>query len=149
VCAVAAPVSWWRKTDAPAAFAQAPLPFWLSLLDSHHEPDAIARIPELLALARRLLHAGFEPTVLEGVTELNEGVRVVGRAGEDQVVAVGLGPKPPWVFPYTDGLAWDLGDPPRIVALQPGLAVKLASSPPPNAPLEKRRTIVFRHAARP
>jgi hypothetical protein len=149
ICAVSAPVSWWRKTEAPAAFAQAPLPFWLSLLESHREPDAIARIPELLALARRLLRAGFEPTVLEGVTELNDGVRVVGRAGEDQIVAVGLGPKPPWVFPYTDGLPWDLGDPPRVVELQPGLAVKLASSPPPNAPLEKRRTIVFRHTARP
>jgi hypothetical protein len=148
VCAVAAPVSWWRKTEAPAAFAQAPLPFWLSLFESHHEPDAIARIPELLALARRLLRAGFEPTVLEGVTELNEGVRVIGRAGEDEVVAVGLGQKPPWVFPYTDGVAWDLGDPPRVVELQPGLAVKLASSPPPNTPLEKRRTVVFRHAVR-
>jgi len=149
VCAVGAPVSWWRKTEAPAAFAQAPLPFWLSLLESHHEPDAIARIPELLALARRLFRAGFEPTVLEGVTELNDGVRVVGRAGEDEVVAVGLGPKPPWVFPYTDGIPWDLGDPPRIVALQPGVAVKLAASPPSNAPLEKRRTVVFRRAARP
>jgi hypothetical protein len=149
ICAVAGPVSWWRKTDAPAAFAQAPLPFWLSLLESHHEPDAVARIPELLALARRLLRAGFEPTVLEGVTELSEGVRVVGRAGEDEVVAVGLGPKPPWVFPYTNGIPWDLGDPPRVVELQPGLAVKLTSSPPPDAPLEKRRTVVFRHAARP
>jgi len=147
VCAVAGPVSWWRKTDAPAAFAQAPLPFWLSLLESHHEPDAIARIPELLSLARRLLRAGFEPTVLEGITELTDGVRVIGRAGEDQVVAVGLGSKPPWAFPYTDGIPWDLGDPPRIVALQPGLAVKLVSSPPPNAPLEKRRTVVFRHVA--
>lgn len=149
VCAVSAPVSWWRKTDAPAAFAQAPLPFWLSLLESHHEPDAVARVPELLALARRLLRGGFEPTVLEGVTELDEGVRVVGRAGEDEVVAVGLGPKPPWVFPYTDGIPWDLGDPPRVVELQPGLAVKLASSPRQSAPIEKRRTVVFRRTARP
>jgi hypothetical protein len=148
VCAVAAPVSWWRKTEAPASLAQAPLPYWLSLFEPHHEPDAIARIPELLALARYLLRAGFEPTVLEGVTELSDGVRVVGRAGEDAIVAVGLGQKPPWVFPYTDGVAWDLGDPPHAVELQPGLAVKLASSPPPNTPLEKRRTVVFRHAAR-
>jgi hypothetical protein len=87
--------------------------------------------------------------VLEGVTELDEGVRVVGRAGEDEVVAVGLGPKPPWVFPYTDGIPWDLGDPPRVVELQPGLAVKLASSPRQSAPIEKRRTVVFRRTARP
>jgi hypothetical protein len=149
VCAVGGPVSWWRKPDAPAALAQAPLPFWLSPLEPHHEPDAIARIPELLALARRLVREGFEPTVLEGVTELGDGVRVVGRAGEDQIAAIGLGTKPPWVFPYTDGVPWDLGDPPRVVSLLPGLAVKLASSPPQNAPLEKRRTVVFRHAARP
>ena len=146
MCAAAGPVSWWRRTDAPAAIAHAPLPFWLSLFESHHEPDAVARIPELLALARRLAREGFEPTVLEGVSELTGGVLVVGRAGEDQVVAVGLGPKPPWAFPYTDGLPWDLGDPPRVVVLQPGQTVKLVSSPPPNAPLEKRRTVVFRRA---
>ncbi|MGD0524199.1 MAG: hypothetical protein ABSE49_03590 [Polyangiaceae bacterium] len=149
VCAVTAPVAWWRKTGAPAAMAQAPLPFWLSLFESHHEPDAVARVPELLTLARRLVRAGFVPTVLEGVTELSDGVRVVGRAGEDRVVAVGLGPKAPWVFPYTDGVAWDLGDPPRVVPLEPGLAVKLATTPLSNAPIEKRRTVVFRHATRP
>ncbi len=149
VCVATGPVSWWRRTEAPGAFAQAPLPFWLSLFESHHEPDAVARIPELLTLARRLVRAGFVPTVLEGVTELTDGVRVVGRAGEDRVVAVGLGPKAPWVFPYTDAVAWDLGDPPRVVALEPGLAVKLSSSPPSNAPIEKRRTVVFRHATRP
>jgi hypothetical protein len=148
-CAAAAPVSWWRRTEAPASVARAPLPFWLSMLESHHEPDAIARIPPLLALARRLAREGFVPTVFEGVSELGNGVRVVGRAGEDAVVAVGLGPKPPWVFPYTDGVAWDLGHSPRVVALPPGRAIKLVSSPPPNAPLEKRRTVVFRHLERP
>jgi hypothetical protein len=150
MCATAGPVSWWRRTEAPASLGHAPLPFWLSLFESHHEPDAIARIPALLALARRLAREGFEPTVLEGVTELADGVRVVGRAGEDQVVAVGLGPKAPWAFPYArGGVAWHLGDPPRVVSLQPGVALKLVASPPPDAPLEKRRTIVFRHAVRP
>jgi hypothetical protein len=87
--------------------------------------------------------------VLEGVTELADGVRVTGRAGEDAVVAVGIVPKPPWVFPYTDAVPWDLGDAPRVVELRPGATVKLISSPPPNAPLDKRRTIVFRRAAHP
>jgi hypothetical protein len=118
-------------------------------LEPHHEPDAIARVPELVTLARRLARAAFQPTLLEGVTELPDGVRVVGRAGEDAIVAMGLGPRAPWVFPYTDGLPWDLGDSPRVVALQPGAAVKLASSPPSNAPIEKRRTIVFRRIAHP
>lgn len=148
LCASAAPVSWWRRGDGAAAMARAPLPFWLTVLETHHEPDAVARIPELLALARNLTRDGFEATVLEGVTELPEGVRVIGRAGEDAVVAVGLTPKPPWAIPYTDGVPWDLGDRPRIVALEPGLAVKLVSSPPPTGPLEQRRTVVFRHAKR-
>lgn len=120
---------------------------WLSTLASRAEPDAVARIPEVLALARRLAREGFEPTVLEGVVELTDGVRVVGRAGENAIVAVGLAPKAPWVFPYTDGVPWDLGDPPRTVDLQPGTAVKLVASPAPSSPLDKRRTVVFRRSA--
>ena len=149
VCAPAAPVAWWRKTDAPAALAHGGLPFWLTSFESRLEPDALARIPELLALARRLMRGGFEPTVFEGVTELADGVRVVGRAGEDAVVAVGLAPKPPWVFPYTNRVAWDLGDEPRVVTLRPGDGVKLVTSPPSTAPVDKRRTVVFRRAALP
>jgi hypothetical protein len=149
ICAAAAAVAWWRVGDAPAASAHAPLPFWLSALETHREADAIARVPELVTLARRLRRDGFEPTLLEGVTELPDGVRIVGRAAEDAVVAVGIAPRPPWVFPYSDGVAWDLGDAPRVIALQPGASVKLVSHPPPNAPLEKRRTIVFRRAAHP
>jgi hypothetical protein len=146
VCAHAAPASWWRKGDAPAFSARASLPQWLSLLGGHHEPDAIARIPELLTLARRLKRDGFEPTTLEGVTELPDGVRVVGRAGEDAIVAIGVGPKSPWVFPYTDRTPWDLGDTPAIVPVKPGESVKLTASPPPNAPADKRRSVVFRRA---
>jgi hypothetical protein len=149
VCAFAAPVSLWRHDEGNVAFARAPVPVWLSTLSSRVEPDAVARIPELLALARELGRDGFEPTVFEGVTELREGVRVVGRAGEDAVVAVGLAPKVPWVFPYTDGVPWDLGDAPRVVPLQPGTAVTLATSPAPDASLDRRRTVVFRRTVRP
>jgi hypothetical protein len=149
LCAHAAPVAWWRTGDAPASEARAPLPFWLSPLEPRHEPDAVARIPELLALARRLAREGFEPTMLEGVTELASGVRIVGRADEDAIVAIGLCPRPPWTFPYTDGVPWDLGDPPRVVELKPGATVTLAASPPPTTPVDKRRTVVFRHVSRP
>lgn len=147
VCAAASPVAWWRRGDAPAHDARAALPFWLTTFDGRHEPDAVARIPELLVLARTLSRRGFEPTVLEGVTEMPSGVRVVGRAGEDAIVAVGLAPRPPWVFPYSDGDAWELGDSPRVVELQPGTAVTLTSTPPPSAPVDRRRTVVFRHAS--
>jgi hypothetical protein len=153
LCAHSAPVSWFNKKDAPAGMARGALPVWLSPLEGRHELDAIARIPELLALTRRLAREGFEPTSLEGVTELPDGVRVVGRAGEDAVVAVGLEPKPPWALPYYEAdkgaVPWDLGDAPREIPLKPGDAVKLTSSPPSTAPLAARRTVVFRHAAAP
>ena len=148
ICAQVAPVSWWHRGDAKAGGARATLPPWLSTLDSHHEPDAVARIPEMLTLARHLAREGFEPTLLEGVTELAEGVRVIGRGGEDAVVAIGLNPGPPWTLPYfAAGTApWDLGDAPRVVPLEPGKSVTLVASPPSSASLEKRRTVVFRHA---
>jgi len=149
LCAHSAPVSWFNKKDAPAGTARGSLPVWLSPLEGHREIDAVARIPELLALTRRLARDGFEATALEGVTELPDGVRIVGRAGEDAVVAVGLEPSPPWALPYFDakgGVPWDLGDAPRVVALKPGDSVKLVASPPSTAPLSVRRTVVFRHA---
>jgi hypothetical protein len=153
LCAHSAPVSWFNKKDALAGSARGSLPFWLSPLEGHRELDAVARVPELLALTRRLAREGFEATSLEGVTELPDGVRIVGRGGEDAVVAVGLEPKPPWVLPYFEavksGIPWDLGDAPREVQLKPGDTVKLASSPPSTAPLAARRTVVFRHAAAP
>ena len=149
VCAHSAPVSWFNKKDAPAGAARGSLPFWLSTLQGHRELDAVARIPELLTLARRLTREGFEPTTLEGITELPGGVRIVGRAGEDAVVAVGLASRPPWVLPYSDAVPWDLGDAPRVVSLKPGDSVTLTSTPPPTAPLNARRTVVFRHAATP
>ena len=149
VCAFAAPVSVWRASDSAVAVARAPIPVWLSSLGSRTEADAVARMPELLALARQLTRQGFVPGVLEGVTELADGVRVVGRAGEDAVVAVGLAPKAPWVFPYTDSVPWDLGDAPRVLPLQPGMAVKLTTHPVPDVPLDRRRTVVFRRTARP
>jgi hypothetical protein len=153
LCAHSAPVSWFNKRDAPAGAARGSLPVWLSPLEGRHELDAIARIPELLALTRRMAREGFEPTSLEGVTELPDGVRIVGRAGEDAVVAVGLEPRPPWALPYYEAVKgavpWDLGDAPREVPLKPGDAVKLTSLPPSAAPLAARRTVVFRHAVAP
>jgi hypothetical protein len=146
VCATSADVAWWRKGDAAAGSASAPLPVWLAPLEPHREPDAVARIPELLGLARRLARAGFTATVLEGVTELPDGVRVIGRAGEDAIVAVGIGPRAPWIFPYTNGVPWDLGDPPVVVPVKPGETAKLTASPLPNSPPDKRRTVVFRRA---
>jgi hypothetical protein len=146
VCAPAAPIAWFNKKDAPIGAARGMLPVWLSPLEGRHEADAVARIPELLALTRRLAREGFEATSLEGVTELPDGVRIIGRAAEDAVVAIGLAPRPPWALPYSNSVPWDLGDAPRVVPLKPGETVKLVSSPPPTAPLNTRRTVVFRRS---
>ncbi len=146
ICAHGAPIAWFNKKRAAVGLARAPLPFWLSSLEGHREVDAIARIPELLSLARRLTRDGFEATRLEGVTELPGGVRISGRAGEDAVVAVGLVPRPPWAIPYSDGLPWNLGGTPRVVSLKAGDSITLTSSPPTVTPLSERRTVVFRRA---
>jgi hypothetical protein len=149
VCVHAAPATWWRKGDDLAAVARGPLPFWLSSLEASRESDALAQIAKILTLARRLGASGFAPTLLEGVTELADGVRVVGRADEDAIVAIGLGPTSPWVFPFTDSVPWSLGESPPVIPLKPGESAKLTSVPLPNAALERRRTVVFRHIARP
>jgi hypothetical protein len=149
ICAQTGPVAWFKKGDHAVGSARGATPFWLSSLGGHRETDAIARIAALLSLARRLVREGFEPTRFEGVAELARGVRITGRAGEDAVVAVGLSPRAPWALPYSDGVAWDLGGPPRVVALKAGDTVTLTSVLPPTLPLSDRRTVVFRHAASP
>jgi hypothetical protein len=149
VCVPTIPSTLWQKGDAPGFAARGSLPFWMASLAGRHEPDAVALLPELLALARRLAREGFEPTTFEGVAEMKDGVRVVGRAGEDAVVAVGLVPATPWVVPYSDGAPWDLGDAPRVIALQPGAAVTLSAAARSNAPIDRRRTVVFRRSVHP
>jgi hypothetical protein len=150
ICALAGPASWWHRGEGEVGAARSALPVWLSTLESRREVDAMARIPEMLALARRLGRERFEATLLEGVTELPDGVRVIGRAGEDAIVAVGLDPAPPWTSPYFapgPGVApWDLGDEPRVLPLAPGQTVKLVSYTERRTPIEKRRTVVFRRA---
>jgi hypothetical protein len=149
VCVPTIASTLWRKGEAPGSAARGALPLWMSTLAQHHEHEVAVLLPDLLALARRLTREGFEPTTFEGVTELRDGVRIVGRAGEDAVVAVGLVPSAPWVLPYSDRVPWDLGDAPRVIALQPGAAVILTSPVRTSAPLDKRRTVVFRRSARP
>ncbi|MGH7285306.1 MAG: hypothetical protein ACRELY_27600, partial [Polyangiaceae bacterium] len=74
---------------------------------------------------------------------------VLGRAGEDSIVAVGAAPQAPWLVPYTDGAAWSIDGEPRVIPLAPGVRITLKPSVGSagfNGGLESRRTIVFRHA---
>ncbi|HEX7662932.1 MAG TPA: hypothetical protein VF407_00400 [Polyangiaceae bacterium] len=133
--------------------ASSALPFWMAGYGGVKDPGVVPGEVALLGLARKLLHRGFEPTILGGAKELDRGVEIAGRAGEDRVVAVGVAPAAPWLVPYTDGDAWVVGSgEPRVVPLAPGAHVTLLPSKGATgftSPIEARRTIVFRHAAAP
>ncbi len=137
----------WRKGEGDVVVARGTAPVWLSALAQRPEPVVRPIMLQLLSLARKLTRESFEPVLFEGVTELSDGVRVLGRAGEDAVVVVGLAPSPPWVMPYSDATPWDLNDAPRVIALAPGASVTLKTPWRSDAALGKRRTVVFRHAA--
>lgn len=143
--------SWaqtWRRVGAAdkGGMAEAAMPFWLSSWQGVDHPAGLAHAVSLLALARRLHAEGFEPTVLEGVVELKGGIHILGRVGEDAVVAVGVMPRAPWVIPYSEGAPWTLGEDPPVVALPPGDHLLLTSKLANAVPVRERRTIVFRRS---
>jgi len=133
----------WERPPYKAALAVAPLPPWATVLATVTDRRALEDVSALLVLSRRLAREGFEPTILENVKELPLGADVMGRAGEDAVVAVALSPTPPHVVPLTDGAAWRL-DTPRIVPLAPGARAMLIGKVLPMSPATTRRTVVFR-----
>lgn len=149
VCVFSGPQKWRVDgADVDAGVARAKLPFWLFGLQGVNEPAALKAATELVALARKLRRAGFEPTTMEAVTELDKGAEVLGRAGEDAMVVVGLAPSAPWVFPYTDGPAWTIAGEPRVVPIKPLERVTVSTATPAAArtlpPKTSRRTVVFR-----
>jgi hypothetical protein len=147
LCVQSRPQSWRTSGASPAGVAQATLPSWMSLLEPFNDPALVHAEHQLLVLARALKRQRFEPTTLEGVTEQPRGAEVLGRAGEDAVVAIVLAPVAPWAFPLTDGEPWKLGDAPRVVPLKPGDKIQLTATPPPVGAKDARRTVVFRRQA--
>lgn len=140
----------WRPAGAEAVggLARSKLPAWLFTMRGASDPVALKAMTQLLGLARRLGREGFSPTTLEALTELPNGVEVMGRAGEDAVVAVGVAPSPPWVFPFTDGAPWTLDDAPRVVPLKTLAKVTLTTTQKPLPAKETRRTVVFRRVVK-
>jgi len=139
----------WRPPPVEVASGAAfgPLPFWMSAIQSVTDPARTGVELALVRLARRLTARGFEPTIIEGITEKATNVDILGRSGEDAIVAVGLWPAPPYAHPYSDGPAWSLADEPRVVPLKGGERVRLpVTAKGMPVPLEQRRTVVFRHA---
>ena len=150
VCVFSGPQKWRVDgADVEAGVARAKVPFWLFGLQGIGEPAALKVATNLVTLARKLRREGFEPTTIEAVTELERGVEVLGRAGEDAMVVVALGPTAPWAFPLTDGPAWSLdGGEPRVIPIKALERLTVSAATPAAAralpPKAARHTIVFR-----
>lgn len=141
--------SWTKPPGvANAALAIAPVPFWLKVLATPLAPGAGSRdaaVLSMMGLASRMRAAGFDLSVLESVTETSAGAVVLGRAGEDAIVAVTLQSKMPHLLPLSPDLApWTVEGPPRVVPIQPGQRVTLRAPVAPFGVASARRTIVFR-----
>jgi hypothetical protein len=138
----------WRAPPAtvPCGAAFGPLPYWMGVFADLRDARVLDVELSLLALSRQLTAIGFFPGVIEGITEKADTVEILGRSGDDAIVAVGLWPAPPFAVPYTDGPRWTLDDAPRVIAVSPGARISLhlpagLSAPQPST----RRTVVFRH----
>ena len=162
LCVQSSPLSWRTRARAPgslpgatagaaaeaAGIAESPLPFWMDFMTLVEDRRGLEVELRLLTLARRLALQGYEATAREAVAEEREGVLVVGREGEDRIIAIGLLGSPPWVLPYTDTDAWTLADEPHSISIAAGEHRHLVTRPWVNAAApEVRRTVVFRHRA--
>lgn len=142
----------WKSPGGDATpiggLARAKLPFWLYTMKGVSDPAALEAMAKLFAIARSLARQGFSPTTLEALVEQPTGVQVLGRTGEDAVVAVGVAPSDPFVYPLADDVAWTLDEPPQIALVKPLEKVTLVTSLKKLPPIGTRRTVVFRRQAR-
>ncbi len=145
-CVFSGPQKWRVDGGAEAigGIARAKLPFWLFAMQTASDPVALKGMTQLFTLARRLTRDGFTPTTLEAMTELPTGVEVLGRTGEDAVVAVGVIATEPYVYTLSDGTPWTLDSAPRVVPVKALEKVVLTSTLRTLPPKPARHTVVFR-----
>jgi hypothetical protein len=148
LCVQPRALAWRAPPNATCAVAYGPLPYWMSVMESSHDTSVEALDAELalVTFARKLAARGFFPGVIEGVTEKPTSVEILGRSGDDAIVAIGLWPTPPFIHPYSDGAAWTLADDPPVVAIHGGESVTLPVRVANAIAIDKRRTVVFRHS---
>lgn len=149
MCVFTGPHAWKiSSSESVAGVARAKLPFWLFGLQEAKEPAAMKVAADVVTFTRRMKRLGFEPTAMEAMTETPNGVDVLGRANEDAVIAFGLAPAPPWIFPYADDAkaAWSItAGEPRIVPVKVLEKVKLVSTAKGTLPSkETRRSVIYR-----
>ena len=145
-------------TTVACGAAYGPLPYWMSALADVRDARVVDAELDLVGFARRMAARGFVPGVIEGVTERKDSVEVLGRSGDDAIVAVGLWPAAPFIHPYgvaaserpreEEGEPWTLDGEPRVIPLTGGVHVTLKVPDGSAVPLEARRTVVFRHSTR-
>jgi hypothetical protein len=145
-------VQKWRTPGGAdgvvGGLARSKLPFWLYTMQGVKDPAALDGITKLLAIARFLGREGFTPTTLEALVEQPNGVDVLGRTGEDAVVAVGVAPSEPWIYPLTEDAEWTLDDPPKMATVKPLEKITLVTALKKLPPINSRRTVVFRRQKR-
>ena len=146
ICVFSGPQKWRTGNggEAIGGLARAKYPFWLYTMQAVKDPAALAGLAKLLTIARSLGREGFKPTTLEALVEQPNGVEVLGRTGEDAVVAVGVGPSDPWVYPLAEDAEWSLDGPPQIALVKPLEKVTLVTELKRLPPIASRRTVVFR-----
>jgi hypothetical protein len=145
-CVFSGPQKWRVEAGAEAigGIARAKLPFWLFAMQTASDPVALKAMTQLFTLARRLGRDRFTPTTLEAITELPNGVEILGRTGEDAVVAVGVVPMEPYVYTLSDGTPWTLDSAPRVVPVKALEKVTLTGTVKTLPPKASRHTVVFR-----
>ncbi|HEY1954747.1 MAG TPA: hypothetical protein VGH28_04030 [Polyangiaceae bacterium] len=146
VCVQARPLTWHEPPGGVVCgAAYGPLPYWMSVLADVRDASVVDAELALVGFARRMSARGFSPTIIEGVTEHEDSVEILGRSGDDAVVAVGVWPTAPYVHPYGDP-PWALDGEPTVVRLAGGVRVTLRLRDRAAVPLASRRTVVFRHS---
>ena len=147
LCIFSGPQRWRSPGTGEGAvggLARAELPSWIYSMHTVKDPAALAGLVKLVGLARALARQGFRPTTIYGLTERPNGVEVLGGDGEDAVVAVGVGPSEPWVYPLSEDATWDLDGAPPIAMVKPAQKVMLVTTIKKLPALPTRRTVVFR-----
>jgi len=147
ICVQSSPLAWRTVSGEPAGIAESPLPFWMDVLTNVEGTEGLNIELALLSLSRRLAREGYEATARDGVSEEANGVTVVGRPGDDRIIAIGLTRVSPWVIAYSEGAPWGLDGEPHSIPLAGGQEIHLTTRPWLRIPVDSRRTVVFRHRA--
>jgi hypothetical protein len=136
----------WRSDAAAKAqgAAEGKAPFWLAMFSGVTDKQGLKAAASLLRFARRMSLLGFEPQITGGVIDQPDGALLTGRRDDEQVIAVGLVKRAPWIVPLSDGPDWQLEGPLRPVKMAVGKQLRVRGKVPLGADPLSRRVVVWR-----